>query len=193
MRTSIRSVVGAFAGAVAFAGLVGSGSASAGVIYSDTMVVYDATGAIVAFTGATEADEAANGVNFTYVTPIAIDPSQDGNATILTEPGIPASVGYSDIFGICTCGPGGALALGFNSDTETQLVNFGLFPNILVETGKPVSATLYLDPGLQAAGYTAYFTSDGDVPEPAAWTLMLVGFGLAGAGLRRRNAARAAT
>jgi hypothetical protein len=32
----------------------------------------------------------------------------------------------------------------------------------------------------------------GAVPEPAAWALMLAGFGLAGAGLRRRRALHAA-
>jgi len=40
-------------------------------------------------------------------------------------------------------------------------------------------------------GVTQGFTTGG-VPEPAAWTLMIGGFGLAGAALRRRRAATAA-
>ncbi len=35
------------------------------------------------------------------------------------------------------------------------------------------------------------FSPTGGVPEPAAWTLMLSGFGLAGASLRRRRTAPA--
>jgi hypothetical protein len=43
---------------------------------------------------------------------------------------------------------------------------------------------------LQAAHLTVSFTPDGGVPEPASWALMLGGFGLIGAALRGRRAAR---
>ncbi|UAJ12949.1 PEPxxWA-CTERM sorting domain-containing protein (plasmid) [Polymorphobacter megasporae] len=37
-----------------------------------------------------------------------------------------------------------------------------------------------------AIGEVAFRTASGTVPEPAAWTLMIAGFGLVGAALRRR-------
>jgi subtilisin-like proprotein convertase family protein len=37
-------------------------------------------------------------------------------------------------------------------------------------------------------GWSLQIDSNGGVPEPAAWALMIVGFGLAGAALRRRSA-----
>lgn len=40
--------------------------------------------------------------------------------------------------------------------------------------------------------WTVYADRVGDVPEPGAWALMILGFGLAGAGLRRRPATVAA-
>ena len=47
----------------------------------------------------------------------------------------------------------------------------------------------YID---DSTGFRASLTSDGAVPEPATWALMIGGFGLAGAALRRRRAAVAA-
>jgi hypothetical protein len=52
------------------------------------------------------------------------------------------------------------------------------FVNVVFNNGKPTGKN---------AGFTAYF-SGLDVPEPAAWALMLVGFGGVGAALRRRTA-----
>ncbi len=120
---------------------------------------------------------------------VAIDPNQFGNATVLTDG---RNGPASDIFGICTCGPGFTLALGFASDSETQAVNFGVFPRTFVESG-PISATLYLDPALQAQGWTATFTSDvaEGVPELSTWAMMILGFGSVGLRLRRRSAVAA--
>lgn len=52
---------------------------------------------------------------------------------------------------------------------------------------------------VRVTGYSGYYAMDdvtyrpgvgGAVPEPATWALMIVGFGMAGMGLRRRGAAR---
>jgi hypothetical protein len=48
------------------------------------------------------------------------------------------------------------------------------------------------DLGLFRADLTVTKFADGAVPEPASWALMILGFGLAGATLRRRRAALAA-
>ncbi len=155
--------------------------------YSDCLLVYDANGALVAADSiwVTESQENANGASFIYSSPVATDGSQFGNATVLQEPGVDVSQGYSDIFGIASTG--GGLFLSFASDTDTSLVNFGQFPMTFLETPAPFSATLYLDPGLQAAGWTATFQSDA-VPEPSTWALLMIGFaGLGYAGFRRAN------
>ena len=46
--------------------------------------------------------------------------------------------------------------------------------------------TFAITPG-SISGVSLYATSPGTVPEPAAWALMLVGFGLAGTAMRRRT------
>ena len=65
-------------------------------------------------------------------------------------------------------------------------MSFGTFPRTFLEHG-PIDVTRYLDPSLQAGGWTASFTSGG-VPEPATWAMMLTGFGGLGALMRRRRA-----
>lgn len=45
--------------------------------------------------------------------------------------------------------------------------------------------TFGITPG-SISGVSLYATSPGTVPEPAAWALMIVGFGLAGTAMRRR-------
>lgn len=45
--------------------------------------------------------------------------------------------------------------------------------------------TFAITPG-SISGVSLYATSPGTVPEPAAWALMIVGFGLAGTAMRRR-------
>ena len=166
----------ACAGALALASPV----AASPVPVSDYLKVFDGSGALVEQALAFE--DGSENPGFIYTLTTAIDASQFGNATVLRE----ADGSDSDIYGICTCGPGGALALGFASDSEASGVNFGSFPRTFPEAG-PISATLYLDPALQAAGWTATFWSDSDVPEPAVWALMIVGFGFVGVGLRRRR------
>lgn len=172
---------------VALASLTASAPASASAPWSDTLSVYDGSGALVDFVGVTEAQEVANGADFIYTSNIAIDPNQQGNESVLVEPGTPPLQGYSDIIGVCFCG--GGQHLGFASDNETALVNYGQFPRTISEAG-PVDVTLYLHPALQAQGYTAWFQSfslESTIPEPAAWTLMLVSFSGLGAAMRSRR------
>jgi hypothetical protein len=153
---------------------------------SDQLLVLDGSGHFIDRPIEFEPGENAGQI---FTTSVAIDPSQFGNATVLTD-GLNGPA--SDIFGICTCGPGGTLALGFASDSETQSVNFGVFPRTFVEAG-PISATLYLAPALQAQGWTATFTSDvaDGVPELSTWAMMILGFGSVGLRLRRRSAVAA--
>lgn len=136
----------------------------------------------------TESQEAQNGANYIYASTLAPDPTQFGFATVFAESGVPVSSGYSDIVGVASDGTN--YFLGFASDTETQLVNYGNSSNFTYytpEPGYPVSVTQYLSPTLQGEGYTASFSSD--VPEPATWLLMLAGFGALGfAGWRRKVA-----
>lgn len=47
--------------------------------------------------------------------------------------------------------------------------------------------TVYADAIYSVTGRNQGFVIGGEVPEPAAWALMIVGFGLAGATLRRRR------
>ena len=56
---------------------------------------------------------------------------------------------------------------------------FNLPGGVTVNAGSYLVNNRYFDPSLVSAG----------VPEPASWALMIAGFGLAGAGLRRRRAA----
>ncbi len=146
---------------------------------SDSLIIRDATGAIFEAVYGFELGEDPTTVHSSSV---AIDSSQFGNATTLTE-GKQAK--FSDIVGIYANGNGG-MFLSFASDSATQAVNFGTFPRTVRENG-PIDVSLYLAPSLQANGWTATFTSDG-VPEPATWAMMLTGFGGLGALMRRRRA-----
>jgi hypothetical protein len=174
----------------AAAGLIGLSAASgafAGVTPSDVMTVFDGSHDIVDQQVVFELDEDPTNI---ITSTVAIDPSQFGNATVLIEPGTGQP---SDIVGVCACGVGGALMLGFESDGDPGPVFVpGAFPRTFVEAKKPVDITLYLAPALQAQGWTATFSSDLEVPEPATWALMLVGLGAIGYAARSRRPARTA-
>lgn len=164
---------------------------------SDTLTVYDASGAIFAQVSALESQE-GNGTNvFLIGNPFIADPAQFGHATTLCEtPGCNATSppsAFSDIFGIVQATIAGQTFyfLAFTSDGEngTPFGNQGA--TFLDEVpGFAYNATQYLLPSLQRQGYTATFVSDGD-PTPEPGTLVLMGTGLIGlAGLARRRMSR---
>ena len=149
---------------------------------SDWLRVYDPLGNIVQQVQATEQDELNNGPGWIYpiLVPGLIDPTQFGNPTQVIE----SDGTTSDVFGIANTA--GGFFLAFSSDTETAPVPYGPFPKQVPETGLPIDATMYLDPGLQAQGYTAKFWSDAEVPDGGA-TAGLLGIALAGIMSLRRK------
>ncbi len=73
-------------------------------------------------------------------------------------------------------------SFGSGSDTGGAFVRYG---GSFVGTGSDtLTITNQDDPGFNK--FDAFRVSSGAVPEPAAWALMLLGFGGVGAGLRRR-------
>jgi hypothetical protein len=173
---SNKSTILPLAAGLAAAAAVGLSTPASAAAISDSMTVWDPTGAVAFKTLAMEPDDP----DTFYTTPVAVDVTQFGNPTVLLEPNGRAS----DIFGVCTLDSGATFTLCFNSDSETVGPNFGPFPRTFPEGDGKFDATLYLDPALQAAGWTAQFQSD--VPEPATWAMMLLGIGAMGWSLRRR-------
>lgn len=156
---------------------------------SDAFIVFDPLGNVFAMSQVADAVE--NSTQIIYLQGVAIDPTQFGNPTVLTEPGVNPLQGYSDIFGIATGGPDG-MDLAFSSNDDNSLVNFGQFPRTFPEGNGVFDATMYLSPQLQAQGFTAIFeSSSGDsVPEPGTLTLLALGAaGLGVYGWRQRKRA----
>jgi hypothetical protein len=154
---------------------------------SDSLIVYDPTGAVYASVSVPEGVEDPNQIYFIDIQGL-VDANQFGNPTNLIEPGVQPTW-YSDIFGIANVGLA-YIVLGFSGDTETVPSPYAPVGTIfLVETGSGnFDATGYLAPGLRDQGYTAVFHSD-TVPEPG--TSMLLASGLLGIALcvrRRRRA-----
>ncbi len=173
-----RIAAGISAGAVA---LALASSAGAVAVY-DTITVYDPSSAVFSTITTTAAQQALNPAAITYLGGVGVDGGQFGNYGIVMASGIAI-----DIFGIASGGPD-ALDLAFAPGLTAQTY---AVQNVVIYTGLPIDMTKYLDPALQHEGYTAFFTATGDfqigVPEPATWALMIGGFGLAGATLRRRR------
>jgi len=192
-----RLLLGAFG--VGAIGLGTFGAAQAATVLSDTLTIYNGQGKVWMTLSAPEAlGESAityvvTGHNFdtTQVPTYLMDPASEGG-------------GVSDIVGIFPTGNHGKqMALGFISNDEASLGQPG--PGTVVQEvadpnnpgyAVPIDVTRYLTANLQQKGWTATFTSDvepvGSVPEPAAWALMLGGFGVAGYGVRRRKISAAA-
>jgi hypothetical protein len=81
--------------------------------------------------------------------------------------------------------------LGLRFGGVTNATSFSAF-NGLVANGDwtlAVFDTAPIDGGSIAGGWSLNFTTTAAVPEPAAWGMMIGGFGLAGGALRRRKVA----
>jgi hypothetical protein len=150
---------------------------------SDSLILYAPDGSISAAAYQPE-DQSEQSSQVIFLPGVALNTAEFGDATTLQEPGVSTGRGFSDIVGISAGGPDG-LDLAFASDNEAMLVNFGAFPRNVIEHG-PLNVSYLLDSGLANQGYTLVFTSDA-VPEPAAWTFMLTGFGGLGLAIRARR------
>jgi len=155
---------------------------------SDSLIVYDPTGAVYASVSVTDDVEDPGQIYYIDI-PGLTDDLQFGNGTTLIEPGVQPTW-YSDIFGVADMNLG-HFVLGFSSDTDTVPSQYGSQGTIfLVETWPGnFDATGYLAPGLRDQGYTAVFHSDAAVPEPG--TSMLLASGLLGIALYVRRRRRA--
>ncbi len=125
----------------------------------------------------------ANGVDTGAVTTVG-----NGVVVILTDAGGNVS-DYIYSFGA----PGTRTHIWFLSDTQAsaalppQLNNVALTTTSMMETGSFQALTN--NQGQNIFGTPFRVRSDLDpVPEPAAWAMMILGFGVAGAALRRQRA-----
>ncbi len=156
--------------------------------YSDALVVCDANGFLFDFATATEAQEL--GGNAVFVLNAARpDGTQQGNATTLCVFAAPCGPGlapgyYSDIFGVYTDANGNQF-LAFSSDDEIGCNFCSQGAIYLPEHGGWYNATMYLDPVLVNVGFTAWFTSDANTPEPGTFLLIGSGVGLLARKLRK--------
>jgi hypothetical protein len=129
----------------------------------------------------------------------AADPLQFGNATSLTPNGDAAGP-FFVTFGVFDADLMGDFELGFSWDPTgndpygTFANNFFNYDNPPIQATYTYDATMYLDPTLQAQGFTAAFILNAvpmttGTPEPASLTLIATGcFGLAAfRGFRPRN------
>jgi hypothetical protein len=154
-----------------------------GAVVYDTITVRGHGDTILASVSVTAADLLANPFAIYYVPGIAVDQSMFGNYGVVIDGGVAV-----DIFGIASGGPDG-YDLAFSPGGQAQ--NYPV-QNPVFATGLPIDLTKYLDPVLQTAGDTAFFTASGDVtipgvPEPATWGLMVLGVGAAGAAMRLKR------
>ncbi len=102
--------------------------------------------------------------------------------------------------GQCSNGHGLCTTKGFTAVAPVTVNAISVIEIVADGAGAAFSASidplLSLSPDLISQGYSLQVepdalppsTSPGGVPEPAAWALMIAGFGMAGAGLRRRRA-----
>lgn len=197
MSTFGKKLLGATA--VAFMALGAVTASHAATILSDEFIVYNGKGKVRVDIQVPENGDSAEGVIQLVKTSI--------NKTAYDRPIVLMDAGgqISDVFGICKCGgkSGKALALAFISDAQgpidpALLAKFNIDnAQVLAETkAGPWNATRFLSRNAIEKGFTARFWSDVEanppIPEPATWALMLTGFGLGGAALRRRRAVAAA-
>ncbi|MCU1339213.1 MAG: hypothetical protein JWO19_4794 [Bryobacterales bacterium] len=185
MNVRARSVI--FFGGLAAVLLSSVPARAAAVINSDILSVVHGT--TTCSVSASEPDSAAQifFLNASSCAGLQVDSSQLGSFTILTEP----NNTRSDIFGVADlcrldnadCDRGEhQYVLAFVSDSETSQAHLfyddqGTSNAITLAEGSggPFSATRYLSSSLQQSGWTASFSSDLVVPEPASLGIMFLG------------------
>jgi hypothetical protein len=162
---------------------------------SDALAVCDPGGKLYDYVSVTEANEDPSVIY--RLTIAAPDSSQYGFATTFCEFAAPAPCGpglsqeyYSDIVGVAS--DGSNYFLGFSSDAESG-TPYGSQGYYFIQP-EPIgwyNVTMYLDPGLRASGFTAWFVSE--VPEPGSVVLLVTGIAMLGFGSRRKRLAATRT
>lgn len=105
---------------------------------------------------------------------------------------------FHDSQGFVPCG-GDGVPIGFDlaagPGATSATLAYAISPPFREDYGPDQFGLVFdeaLDPGFEFVfeedGTVSYHVVTAPVPEPAAWALMIAGFGLAGAGLRRRKA-----
>lgn len=165
-------------------------TAFAAFAISDSMIVVDAAGNLLAANIVTELDETVIPDNVWQLDHGIANSAMFGSATAVLEgptEGVPGTI--SDIFGVAKDPVSGAFSLAFMSDGDPGGIDlakaalwFGAWtPSGTVEApGATWDATPYVNPLYNGGDFKATFTSDTAVPEPAtilAGILLLVPFG----------------
>ena len=156
--------------------------------------------------------------DFSFVVSRGPSETMSGTGRFTADAGTPG-LGGTTIYTLT--GATGTIVPSFLSDPETYTITdivdfFGLADNVLTVTNGAVSfsqiglffeggpAVLLFDrPAAAAYGFESRYDLDsfaiaqvqaapGAVPEPATWAMLMLGFGVAGAALRRRPAPRVA-
>jgi hypothetical protein len=185
--------------ALAGAFIVAAPIAAQAILISDLLIITDDSAHILPESIViTEADEIANGAQFVYKSTIFNNAPNDwpGPTLVKTTAG---ATGYSDIFGIyfdgnayfvsvMSAGNNAPLVNGVDFNLNDWSTNGFPIATYAEDQQGVINATMYLDPILQAGGYTATFVSVSDVsPVPEPSTLALFGAGLLGISVMRRR------